>query len=202
MIFSDSGILILAAGSSSRLGRPKQLLTWKGKPLLGHVYEIAAKVCPHATLMVLGAHFNSIKARFDLGSHEHVFNEDWNAGMGSSIILGLNKLLDKKPFLKSVIISVADQPFLTENVFESLLLKHQKSKKKIIYSQYDIGSGVPALFDSQYFPSLLSLKKDVGAKALIKDFYQDATSIRFDKGNLDIDVEDDYKRALKLGSEI
>ena len=191
-----TGIIILAAGNSSRLGKPKQLLTYQNSTLLKHILEEASGVKDTIVIVVTGSNHELIEAEIVSSEVKTVFNPDWELGMSSSINAGLTKLLYLFPEIEKCIFTVCDQPFVTTAIFENLITKYQKTGKGILASSYAETLGTPVLFDKKYFKALLELKGQEGAKKIIHRFLEDTTSVPFEKGNIDIDTEDDYNKLL------
>lgn len=189
----ETGIIILAAGNSSRLGRPKQLLDYKGKRLLDIVIQEAVDSKCRPILVVLGAYAEEIGAQGQHPEIETILNENWKEGIGSSICLGLGTLLNQQETITRVIIAVADQPFINTQVFHDLIETQQKTNKAIVASRYAQTIGTPVLFCKQYFEALLSLKGSYGAKCIIEQHSEDMTTISFESGKIDIDTEQDYQ---------
>jgi len=184
-------IILLAAGSSSRLGEPKQLLPWQDKTLLEHA--IAAAVHAHVgpVMVVLGAHNEKIKPF--LASSDYVINTHWQDGMAGSIRCGLEAVIEKYAGIHGAILSVCDQPFLLAAIFQQLLEKHTSSGKPIVASAYDDATlGTPVFFHNSLFAELLKLTGDKGAKALIKKFDHHVATVLFPGGAMDIDTLADY----------
>lgn len=186
-----TGIMILAAGSSSRLGQPKQFLEFNGKTLLFHTVEQALKITDHV-IVVSGA--EPIDIEKQLNSVVNVNNENWEGGMGSSLRKGLQEMLLLHPALDRCIITVCDQPFIDSSVFRNLIDKQEASGKGIVASAYAATAGVPVLFTSGYFDHLLNLPDTGGAKMLISTCQHDTAEIHFEKGAIDIDTMEDYQQ--------
>lgn len=192
-----TGIIVLAAGGSSRLGRPKQLLAFKGSTLLQHVVHEAFKANSGPVLVVLGANRNAITGlEFD-PPPSYAFNENWEDGLSSSIRSGLLALMEQCPDLENVILTVSDQPYLNAALFRKLIEQHQNTGKNIIASSYAQTLGTPALFNRIYFNELLGLGDKEGAKKLLNLHNTDVETVIFEKGDIDIDTEADYKNLLK-----
>ncbi len=190
------GIIILAAGNSSRLGQPKQLLEYKGFTLLRNTI-LQAKLVPKSTVIIVtGAYKQLMDKELSSIATNTVYNPYWESGMASSIAIGLHKLLALNPKIKTCIFTVCDQPFLTTAVFINLLNEHIETDKGIISSFYAETLGVPALFSEKYFESLFNLKGQEGAKKIIKKYKDDMISIPFEKGTIDIDTIDDYTNLI------
>jgi molybdenum cofactor cytidylyltransferase len=184
-------ILILAAGNSSRLGQPKQLVKFKEKTLIEFVAETALKISDEV-LVVLGANSEIIEEQLTSlsDSISTVYNPDWQEGMGTSIRLGI-QILEKKS--DTVIILLSDQPFISQELLQKMVQTFAKNQKPIVSCVYDGRLGVPMLFDKSIFPSLLTLKGEKGAKSILTYFENQISTIDFKEGIIDIDTPEDLK---------
>lgn len=191
----DTGIIILAAGNSSRLGRPKQLLVFKNKTLIEWTIDAALETNFKPVLVVLGAFADQIQKKL-LPDLPFIVNENWAEGMASSIAAGVAELLKHAPELENIIITVSDQAFINATILLALEQKQIGTKKGIIASSYAKTTGTPALFNKRYFPQLLSLKGNNGAKSLLKLHDNDVETVAFALGNIDIDTETDYHNLI------
>lgn len=191
-----TGIIILAAGNSSRLGEPKQLLEYKGKSLLHHVTRQALKMTG-AVVVVSGFNNNLIENELKNLQVITVYNPEWQEGMGASIRAGVKKIINEFPVIENLIISVCDQPFINSSVFSELMTKHKEDQKGIIASAYAGVLGTPVMFDRKYFDELSKLSGNEGAKKLLHVFSRDVGSIDFEKGRIDIDTKDDYEQLIQ-----
>lgn len=191
-----TGIVILAAGNSSRLGYPKQLLGFKDSTLLKNTIAEAFLVPDVAIIVVTGANNQLIEEELDPSRIKICFNPDWEKGMSSSIVNGLSALLRLYPDCENCIFAVCDQPYVSSLVFESLIQEHFKTGKGIVASYYAETLGTPVLFNKKYFTELATLQGQEGAKKIINRFLEDITSVSFEKGNIDIDTEDDYNKLI------
>ena len=190
-----TGIVILAAGNSSRLGQPKQLLAYKDETLLQHIIAEASKLPNAVVIVVTGANHELIEKNID-SKVKTAFNSDWELGMSSSINTGLKKLLELHPEIEECIFTVCDQPFVSHSIFENLITEYHKTQKGIVASSYSDTLGTPVLFGKKYFEELFNLKGQEGAKKIINRFLEDTASILFEKGDIDIDTEDDYNKLI------
>ena len=186
---SKIGIIILAAGASTRLGRPKQLLQLNGESLVQKTVKAALDVSD-ITLTVLGSHYNEVHQEIKYFKTQTAFNLDWNKGMGSSIKFGLHEIHKTHPDLQAVIITVCDQPFLTSKLLGQLVEAFYKGNP-LVASVYGNTVGVPVLFDRQYFKMLLKIDDEVGARHLLKR--EDPFLVSFPRGSQDIDTETDWE---------
>lgn len=195
---SGVGLIILAAGASTRMGTPKQLLRYGQQSLIRHVVEIAiASVC-HPVIVVLGAYAECIQPEIEPLQIHPVANPDWPQGMSTSIRVGLETLNTLNPNAESVVLMLCDQPFVCPQLINQLVAEYQTSLKPIVASEYAANLGVPALFSRSLFPQLLTLTGVSGAKQLIKKYAQDVLAVPFPKGFIDLDTPQDYQQLLQL----
>jgi molybdenum cofactor cytidylyltransferase len=190
----EIAILLLAAGSSSRLGRSKQLVSIKGQPLLLKSMNAAIETGIENIIVVLGAneeaHRQVIK---DTGIHM-VVNTDWKKGMGNSLKAGLSYLLQQTPRAEAVITMVCDQPLINSDHLIKLVSEYKSSESVIVASFYQGVAGVPVLFDRTLFSELLLLPDDAGAKKIIQQHSHLVKTVPFPGGEIDIDTEDDLRK--------
>ena len=189
-----TGIIILAAGSSTRMGKAKQNLVFKGQTLLQTVIKTALAAQIEVVTVVLGANGQAIAPTIDT-TNVHVFlNPQWESGMGSSISYGLKELLKIRPELSSVIFLLTDQP-LVSSVFIRQLIEIA-APEKIIASAYNATIGPPVLFDKAFFDDLLKMQGNEGAKKVLQKYAQAVVEVPFPDGAFDIDTPEDYNRLI------
>ena len=193
---NSCGIIILAGGASTRLGKPKQLLQYHGKTLLNHAVNEAANAKADAVVVILGKNADLFQNEINKEKVRIVKNKDWEEGMASSVRLGLDTLLTIKPYMDAVIFMVCDQPHISSSVLNDLITTQQKTTKQIVTCNYGDSIGPPALFHKKYFRELAKLKGDVGARNIIQQNMNDVATVLFPEGKIDIDTEEDYE-ALK-----
>jgi molybdenum cofactor cytidylyltransferase len=192
MTIFHTDIVILAAGGSSRLGRPKQLLAWQGKNLLQHAVQTALEITTQP-VVVTGAHADQLVAAIDASQVQVVFNPEWEQGIASSIRCGLQALLNRTPTPEQVIFMVCDQPFVSPGLLLDLIQEQQKSGKAIVASAYAGTLGIPALFEKAMFPQLLDLQGDMGAKKIMQQHSDQTVAVDFPQGHIDIDTVSEYE---------
>ena len=190
------GFLILAAGSSSRLGEPKQLLTLGDQTLLQHTINEAVALQKGPVLIVLGSKADLILPTLDREKISFTINTNWEEGMGSSIRTGIQELLSQYPLTDAVMLMVCDQPYLSSDHLHELIQQADASGKGIAASTYGETAGTPVLFSRKYFPVLIELKGNEGAKSLVNRFAEDVCRVPFPNGEIDIDTRDDYNKLL------
>jgi len=184
--------VMLAAGESRRLGRPKQLLLYRGQPLLRALAsEACASRCDRVGVVIRGGD-PRIDACLD-GLKVHVIvNPDWAEGMASSIRRGV-AWADREA-CDAVLLLVGDQPALTATHMDDLVAAC-RSGTRVVASRYGGTSGVPALFGRSMFAALLELRGAEGAKAVIRAV-EDATVVNWPQGALDVDTPADAARLI------
>lgn len=193
-------ILLLAAGSSSRMGRPKQLLDIHGTPLLRHSVEAALGVSSGKVVVVLGSNENAHRNVLKGLPVDIVVNHYWKDGMGSSIKTGLHYIVQDHGDAKAILIMVCDQPALTSNHLNTLIDQYRRSDKKIVASSYHDTLGVPVVFGRSFFSNILMLRDDQGAKKIIEQFSEQVMAVPFAPGAIDLDTMADYNAYLTGGS--
>ena len=196
VIVNSCAIIILAAGSSSRMGRPKQLLPYNGKSLLEHAVDTANDADANPVIVVLGANAALLEKEIDEKKVRIAENKEWKEGMASSVRCGITTLLHIAPAVDAVIIMVCDQPFVSSSLLNDLIAVQKNTGKPIVSSQYENAIGPPALFHKSIFPELMKLKGDAGARKIMEQRSNDVATVLFKKGDIDIDTEADYKSLL------
>ena len=193
---SSTAIIILAAGASTRMGRPKLLLTYGSRTLLRHAAETAAASICRPILVVLGAYANQLQGEIDDLPVRSVINERWAEGMGSSIQVGVGILntYDAADSTKALVLMLCDQPYVTAVVINDLVTAYHLNGKGIIASEYAGALGAPALFGREYFAELETLRGAAGAKHLIATHASDVMPMPFPNGMTDIDTPEDYRQ--------
>ncbi len=181
--------MILAAGQSSRLGRPKQLLTIHHESLVARMLRLSSKLGLSKIYVITGAYRERIEEEIlKNGNIQVVFNQNYKSGMASSIACGTEYAL--KDNLDAIIITVVDQVFLQKDHLQELMESYQ-DHNSIAISKYDEGAGPPSLFGRAYFNELASSTGEQGAKSIIKKHKSQVIYIPFPKGNNDIDSPED-----------
>ena len=195
---SNIAILILAAGGSSRMGSPKQLLKWKNSNLLNNTISKAIELNVKEIIVVLGANADMIIPEIDQSKVNILINKDWENGLGSSISAGVNHILQSNTSINGLLIMLADQPLIENDHYLKLIKDFSSGNKTIIATKYnDSKPGVPALFDKFYFKDLNDLNLDFGAKQLISRYSENVISIKNEQSRLDIDTPEQYQNLYK-----
>ena len=195
---STVGLIILAAGASTRMGTPKQLLAYRGCTLIRHIIEVAIASYCQPIAVVLGANAERIKPEISQLPIQIVENQQWEEGMSTSIRVGLEALLAMNPNLDAVAIALCDQPFVSSQMLDRIVEAYRFTGKPIIACEYSGTLGVPVLFSRALFSELMALKSTEGAKKLIKKHIHQVFSVPFPEGAIDIDTPKDYEQLQTL----
>ena len=131
-------VLLLAAGGSSRMGRPKQLLPWRNQTLIEHQIEILQDT-GNPINVVIGSNSDLVIPLIEKYPVNIFINTEWESGMGSSISLGINQIIQKFPNAKGVLIALLDQPLIATAFFKKILDAYQPSSQQILVSHSDSG---------------------------------------------------------------
>lgn len=198
----NSGIIILAAGESSRLGSPKQLLLFNKKYLLQHIIDISADSLAENIVLVLGAFSLDIKKLINFSNVQSIDNSNWQDGLSSSIVCGLNEMLKINPSVETIILVLCDQPYLSAYILNEIFTKHIETNAEIVNCNYGNAIGPPVLFYKSLFPKLKLLNGNEGAKSIIKQNFGKVSEVIFPEGNIDIDTISDYQKLKENNPEI
>lgn len=182
----------MAAGSSGRLGQPKQNLIYNGKTLLQRSIDEALATGCRPVIVVLGANKEAIEPTIARMEVDVVYNDNWQQGMSSSIREGITHLQKTHAQISSVILMLCDQPFVTAELLNQLI--DVNPPKGITACAYSSAVGPPVFFDSHYFSELLLLKGNEGAKQLMLKHEVHINTVPFLSGSIDIDTMDDFEK--------
>ncbi len=169
--------IVLAAGASTRLGQPKQLVRLAGELLLERAVRVATEAALEPVIVVLGAGAEEIRKQWTPGAAQVVLNPAWAEGMGSSLSAGVLAL---PPGSDAVVVLTCDQPAVTAGHLRRLV---EHCHRAPVASRYGERRGVPACFPASSFSQLVRMEGDRGARGLLRD----AEAIELPGGELDID---------------
>ena len=187
-------LLLLAAGASTRMGRPKQLLPYHGRTLLRHAAETAAATGCAPIVLVTGALHDELVGEVNGLPVQAVHNPEWPSGMASSIRAGLTAVAQAQP--AAVLIMLTDQPLATPELLRQLVARQQQTQALIVAAAYGDTVGVPAVFDQTMIPQLLQLQGQQGAGRLIASLGAAVGRVPFPAGLLDVDTPEEYAALL------
>ncbi len=189
--------VVLAAGGSTRLGRPKPLLDWRGEPFVRVVAATAISAGLGPVVVVTGSQANDVSRALDGVPVQIVHNGAWETGQSSSIHAGLQALPAN---VGAAIFMLADQPQIGSDVIRALVSQHSAGLDAIVAPLVMMERrGNPVLFDRTTFPDLLALVGDVGGRAVFSKHHVQYVPWYDERLLLDVDTEEDYRRLLEEG---
>ena len=194
---SDIGLILLAAGGSSRMGQPKQLLRWHGVSLLRRAANTALASGCAPIIVVTGAFADRAADELsDLPSALIEPNLQWQLGMGASIRAGLHRALRERPKPDAILMMLCDQPHVEASHLRQLCDTYRATNKPVIASEYAQTIGAPCLFAASCFGDLLGIADSEGAKRLIQGSMERVV-IPLPAGSIDVDTPRDYDKLCK-----
>lgn len=210
--FHHTAAIILAAGSSSRMGsgRHKLLLPLHDRPVLAHVLDAALASQARPAVLVLGhqpeqvrTHIAAYTTHPDLRIVE---NPDYLQGMSTSMRLGIQALQvngytkNENERIDSVLVLLGDQPLITAQHIDILIATYRTTGKRIIAPTYEGKRGNPILFDASLFPELLEVTGDEGGRSVLERHRDEIATVEMGNplANIDVDTWDAYQRVVEV----
>lgn len=189
--------IVLAAGVSSRMGRPKQLLPFRGQTILECVVDGALRSPLDKVIVVLGHKFESLSSLLAERDATVVLNSRYERGQGSSVKAGLREVRGE---VDAVLFLLGDQPLVTWKTIGRLIDSYGRRPSPIVLPIYNGKRGNPVLFDSLLFDRLASLPDEVGARVLFHQYADRILQVPVsDPGiHFDIDTEQDFQDLRKM----
>jgi CTP:molybdopterin cytidylyltransferase MocA/xanthine/CO dehydrogenase XdhC/CoxF family maturation factor len=192
-------LMLLAAGSSSRFGSPKQLADIAGRPMLARALDTLLQLeRRHPVAVVLGANAELLEPLVRDVPVTVAFNPDHASGMASSIRVGL---AHAPPDARGVLIALADQVAVTTDDLRRLIARWEQQPERIVAAHYADTTGVPAIFPADLFPELSELQGDRGARAVLARYPGRVTGVAMPSAARDIDTSADLYTGPKRGND-
>jgi CTP:molybdopterin cytidylyltransferase MocA len=188
---SSIAAIVLAAGASSRLGTPKQMIDFRGEPLVRRAARAAMEAGASPVVVVLGGEAESIApALAGLENVSPVVNERWQSGLASSVAEGMREVRRRCPLCDAVLITTADQPLVGREALRALLDAF-KGDARLVAAEYAGTIGVPAVIGSEHFDAMLALEGDVGAGRWLRTKLSEVRRVALPEAAVDIDTAED-----------
>jgi molybdenum cofactor cytidylyltransferase len=181
-------VIVLAAGSSSRLGQPKQLVKLGGRPVLHSVVSNAVAIAGHSVTVVLGAHAAELTHLLQHSSASVIVNRNWEEGLASSLRCGLAAA---PPACDAAMILLGDQVAVTADDLKRLIGAWKGEESVIAASVYQGHVGVPAIFPRWCFSELRELRGDQGARAILERHAHRLSRVPMPNAAVDLDTPED-----------
>ena len=183
--------ILLAAGKSRRIGKPKQVLPLGSSTILEQTVDNLLRSKIDDLIVVLGYAAQEVMKKIANRPVKIAINPAYEQGMSTSIVTGL-RLVDNKA--QAVMITLADQPFICINIIDSLIETFFHHNKGIVIPTYQGRRGHPVIFAVKYKEELLKLTGDIGGRQIIKRHSEDVVEMPVDSEsiNVDIDTLSDY----------
>lgn len=196
MNLSATAVILLAAGQSSRMGSPKQLLPFQNSTLIEVVTDRLLSLSPVPLLVVLGANQEQIAPLLENRPVFTLFNPHWESGMASSIRTGITHIQDNFPQTDRVMVCLVDQPLILPKHYQQLLATSIQFPGKVIAAKYRGQPGVPMLFPKPFYSVLEHVQKDTGAKHWIRSHPESVVTVELPEAAFDWDTREDILRNL------
>jgi molybdenum cofactor cytidylyltransferase len=197
----DTAGIILAAGASTRLGRPKQLVLLDGQPLLERVINAALESNLDHIVLVLGSHAAEIKRALgsilDHNKLSILVNPNYHTGMAGSLKMGIRQI---KNVYGAAMIILADHPNVDSGLINHLLARFQATDKAICVPTFKGRRGHPVCLSQKFYADIRSLTGDIGAREILRDHPDQLLTVELDSDRafMDIDTKSDLERAIAL----
>src|SRR5271155_2389659 len=186
------GAVILAAGTSSRMGEAKQLLRLGEATVLNQVVNNVCGSSVDEIVIVLGHQAETIKQSIATESLKVVVNESYRQGMGTSLRAGLSALPSE---VDATLIVLADQPFVRSATFDQIIDHYQQSNAQIVIPMHKGFRGNPVLLDRSVFPEVMALTGDIGCRAIFGNHLEGIAKVPVEDVGilLDLDSKEDFE---------
>ncbi len=194
------GLVILAAGASTRMGAPKQLLEVAGKCLLARAVEAALASPAWPVVVVLGANASAIRPVLAPYPVLVTENEAWSEGMAASIRAGIHTLQQFSHHVDAALLALCDQPAFCADTIDRLLIAQRTTGRTIVAARYAGRCAAPALFLREHFPALVALTGEAGARALLNEQPERVACVDLPELELDLDTPSDFAALRKIGA--
>jgi molybdenum cofactor cytidylyltransferase len=179
------------------MGQVKQLLPFRGKPLISHIFYTALASRLDEVIVVLGHKAEEIEMRVDFGDALVIMNDHYEAGQSTSLQIGISAISDRS---EAALFILGDQPLVNVDVINRLIEEFERERIGFLIPTFHGKRGNPVLVGRSFFPQLESLTGDQGARALFKEYADQVKEVDVGDGciHVDIDTLDDYRKLTSV----
>jgi len=190
--------VVLSAGESSRMGRPKALLPIQGQKFIERIIRVIGQSRVGRTIVVLGHHADQLRGQIEHLPVEVVINPDYRSGQLSSLQAAIRHISDDDR-CDGMLVHLVDHPFIDVALVDALIESFFETKKMIVVPRYKGKRGHPVIFSRELFGELLNAPLDQGAKAVVNAHRQETLEIEWqDEGiTLDIDTPELFRQHVR-----
>ncbi len=195
MNHSTVGAIVLAAGASSRLGQPKQLLPVDGQPLLSRTLDVVRNTSLEPRILVLGGYADDVLNQVNVEDFDVVLNPDFSEGQATSLTAGISALPES---VDAAVVVLGDQPLVEPWLLDQLVAAYDPREHVAVRPRYADGPGNPVLLGRALFDELMALEGDVGARNVLKRYSDRIAEVDHTSRNAprDVDTVTDYQEFL------
>lgn len=189
--------VVLSAGASSRMGRPKALLPVDGVPFIERIVRALEHTEVDRTLVVLGHNAEAMREAIAYLGVDTVVNPDYARGQLSSLHTAI-RALDGEP-VEAILVHLVDHPFIESRLVDRMIERFRAEGKLIVVPRFNGRRGHPVLFSSKLFPEFLAASLDTGAKPVVRGHPAETLELDTDEAGIlvDIDTPEEYRKHVK-----
>jgi len=194
LISARVSAVVLAAGTSSRMGRAKQLLSLGESTVLAQTLTLVQSAALHEIVLVLGASAEAIRRQLPSPQElKIVVNQAYQQGMASSLRAGLSAV---DPNSDAALIVLGDQPFIRSQTIDRIIEEYRRSRAQIVIPVHQGRRGNPVLLDRSVFAEVMALEGDIGSRAVFANHLNGIAKVEVEDVGilLDLDEPGDYER--------